>query len=125
MKTFEQYYNTKKPYSSIFYSIGAHKDQSLKIFTSQNLNKYINFGFEYNIISNEGMLLRQRARDHSMLGYVSILTKRYSLLLNAYSNTFKTLSNGGLLTDSLFEQTTTTTQTLSVKLKKATNSICY
>ncbi|MBI5218582.1 MAG: hypothetical protein HY958_06610 [Bacteroidia bacterium] len=117
------YYNTKCPYTDVFYTLGSKKDQTLKILHTQNVNKKFNFGFRYNLASAEGYFKRQKVRDHAVNLFSSYTGNRYSFFSNLTWNRFKTLTNGGLEEDTLFEKTTEPTQTLAINLNDASTDI--
>lgn len=117
------FYNTRNPYTEGFYSIGQQKDQTLKILHTQNISSKLNVGFIYNLASVEGTFKRQKSRDNAVGFFSSYSGYRYNSHVSVGWNNLKTLVNGGLFSDSLFERTTEPTPTLEVKLNNAETDI--
>ncbi|HBX51677.1 MAG: hypothetical protein A2W98_05810 [Bacteroidetes bacterium GWF2_33_38] len=92
-----QFYDTKKPFSSVFYSNGA-QEQSLDVFHTRNVNKKLNFGFRYNLVSSVGFYKRQKTKKNSFTIFSSYISKFYNLHTNFAYNKFMYYENGGLET---------------------------
>jgi len=120
------YYQVRKPYTSIFYLSGPEKEDILKITHSQNVNKNWNFAFNFEIMDSWGSYQWQ-ACDNRLFSintnYFSPSGK-YRILGVYYNNSIDIQENGGISSDSIFENNITQ-QTLSipVNLQKARNLV--
>ena len=103
-------WKTNKRFSQIDYHTGAFKEQMISIFHSQNISKSWNAGFNFD---------RQAVKD--FMNYSNTFRSRFALFTsytskdNVYNifahvilNTIKNGVNGGLESDSLFDNTTIT-----------------
>jgi len=96
------YYNTKRPYTNIMYSGGGSNDdsgQNIKLIHTQNINRYINVGINYDLISSIGHYKRQKAKNHSFSLFASYRSNNYNLYSSFSTNKFKIEENGGLQND--------------------------
>lgn len=118
-----KFYNTKSPYTEIFYSNGQKKDYTLKVIHTQNINKYFNFSLQYNLAALDGNLKRQRSRDNSVSVSTNYSGTRYSQYSALIWNKFKSQISGGILSDSLFEYSAESPQTIEVKLNNASTNV--
>lgn len=118
-----KFYNTKSPYTEVFYSGGPKKDYTLKILHTQNINKFFNFSLLYNLASLDGNLKRQRARDNSATISTCYSGNRYSQYSSIIWNKIKSQVSGGILADTLFENSTESPQTIEVLLSNASTNI--
>ncbi|HBX49578.1 MAG: hypothetical protein A2275_17870 [Bacteroidetes bacterium RIFOXYA12_FULL_35_11] len=116
------YVNTRSPYTDIFYSFGSQKDQILKIFHSQNINKKFNLGLNYRLEAAPGYFKRQRTRNHAIAVFSSYYSERYILNAHFVFNLNQNLMNGGIANDSLFERTDEPTQTIPVNFTNAVSN---
>ena len=96
------FYNTKRPYTRIMYSGGGSDDnsgQNIKLIHTQNINKYLNVGIKYDLISSSGHYNRQSVKNNSFSFFLTYRKSKY-LLYSAFStNKFKIEENGGLKDD--------------------------
>lgn len=118
-----KFYNTKSPYTEVFYAGGPKKDYNLNVLHTQNINKKFNFTLQYNLASLEGTLKRQRARDNSTAVSTSYSGKRYSNFTAIIWNKFKSQASGGIIGDTLFENSSGSPQTIEVNLSNASTNI--
>ncbi len=122
-----KYYNTRRPYTNLSYFWGGSnitKEQTLKIIHTQNVNKNLNFGFRYNLISSLGQYQKQTTRNNSFLFFTSYINKRYSVHSNFSLNKFKIYENGGIIDDSYLEDSLNySSDQIPVKLQNARTTI--
>lgn len=118
------YYNTKKPYTNIFYSNGSGKEQRLRLLHTQNINNDLNFGVNYNIISSEGKYLSQKTNNSNIVLFTSLNKKRYSLYASGIINRHKIYENGGIEHDSYITDSTEKTNMIPVNMSTA-RSLVY
>ncbi len=96
------FYNTKRPYTNLIYSGGGSDDnsgQNIKLIHTQNINRYINTGIKYDLISSAGHYKRQKVKNHSFSIFLSYIKDRYNLYTAFSINKFKIEENGGLQDD--------------------------
>lgn len=114
-----RYFNTRKHFSNINY-INRNKDENLvSIFHTQNITKYFNAGFRYNLISSKGDYINQATKNHSISFFTSYIKKRYSLHANVNYNKLNMNENGGIENDSIFEAGQASSLQIPVNLSTA------
>lgn len=99
-----RYYNTKSPYTKMDFSLGKVKEQSVGFIHSQNVNEKLNFTVNFKRIRSSGFYANQNTNNNNF--YFSSnyrYRKRYYLLASVYINSLKHVENGGVLSDSIFE----------------------
>jgi hypothetical protein len=93
-----QYFNTKKQFTQLSFISGG-KDQNLKVFHTQNVNKNLNFGLEYNLISGTGFYSNLKNRNNSFSIFSDYISRNYNFhFCYSYNKYFQT-ENGGLKSD--------------------------
>lgn len=115
-----------KPYTFLNYANGAGREQLFNVHHSQNLQKNLNIGLNYRVINSPGSYFHQKT-DHSNvdinLRYNS-KNNRYYALGNFIYNRLIIQENGGIESDSYFEDSTHSDRKLiPVRLQEAVNYI--
>lgn len=96
------FYNTKMPYSNIYYQTGgakANKEERLKGLITTNLGKTTNLGFNIDYIYSRGYY---QYLSNKSLGYnlfASYIKDRYQMHVWAGNTTMTFSENGGLVND--------------------------
>jgi hypothetical protein len=117
-------YQTKSPYTVLTYYTGGPKtrqEQNLRIIHTQNVNKYLNVGFLGNLIYSDGEFANQKNKGNSFCLFSSYNGPRYSYNFNINFSTLKTVENGGMYSDSVYEHSTDPSYTLPVNLQGASS----
>ena len=94
--------NTQTPFTELVFNYGGQKvaaDQSFSIMHSQNINRFLNFGFQYDIIYSLGQYKYQRSKDKNFDFHTSYNGTRYTLYFDAAINNFLNYENGGIKGD--------------------------
>lgn len=118
-----KFYNTTIPYSELFYAQGANEMLFLKASHAQNILPRWSAGIDYQRITSEGFLLRQKTSHYNIqLGtrYQS-KNKRYDLIAHATWNKGTVQENGGIGNDSAFEALTGNNRSVNVNLLYSQN----
>lgn len=118
-----KYYNTTIPYSELFYAQGANEMLFLKASHAQNILPRWSAGIDYQRITSEGFLLRQKTSHYNIqvgTRYQS-KNKRYDLIANATWNKGTVQENGGITNDSAFEALTGNNRSVNVNLLHSQN----
>lgn len=92
--------NTKTPYAEMRWSYTnprSKSEQTFRIVHSQNINRYINFGFIYDIDYDLGQYNYQRATNKTFTFFSSFTGKRYNYYLSTGINNITSRENGGML----------------------------
>jgi len=93
------YYNTKSPFTLFNFSNGGPKDENeqvLGILHTQNINKDVNFGFDYDLISSDGRYVNQQVKKNSITVFSSYRNQGYNAHVNLNFNRVKAQENGGI-----------------------------
>jgi len=97
--------DTQVPFTEAVWTFGAPREtseQTFRVRHSQNINRYLNFGFIYDIIYSLGQYNYQRAEDHSFTFHTSYTGPKYKLYFAAGINNLISYENGGITgTDTL------------------------
>lgn len=96
-----KFYNTRSPYTDLFYIIGSKKEQLFKMVFSYNVKKNWNITADFSRIRSEGFYLRQNT-NHNFIAFSSnykSLNNRYYLLASIIYNNAKNSENGGIINE--------------------------
>ena len=97
--------DTQVPFTEAVWTFGAPREtseQTFRVRHSQNINRYLNFGFIYDIIYSLGQYNYQRAEDHTFTFHTSYTGPKYKLYFAAGFNNLISYENGGITgTDTL------------------------
>ncbi|MFO7939751.1 MAG: putative porin [Bacteroidales bacterium] len=94
-----QYYNTKRPYTQLYYSTGGGKDeaeQRIGVLHTQNIDSISNVGFDYDHISSLGRYLNQKTTSHFFSIFGSTQRAQYTLFTHFDYNKVEQNENGGI-----------------------------
>ena len=103
-----KYYDLLKPYTRLFYVMGAKREQLFNVIHSQNIKKGLNVGVDYRVINSLGDYYRQKS-DNSQVAFNSHYVtenSRYGFKANYIYNRFTLMENGGLTDKTYFEDST-------------------
>lgn len=123
------YYNTRAPFSLLTYisSMSAKEEleQTLRIMHTQNVNRKLNAGLSYDIISSEGQYLYQKSTIGSFSVFSSYSGDIYSMKTNINLNSINTQQNGGLDEYNYYvpENQNVKTKQMSTNLRSANTKI--
>lgn len=93
------YYNTHRRYTNLSYYSNLSKknnNQVLDVIHTQNINKDLNFGIEYRMISSKGNFIAQNVSNNDVSVQSSYLNHKYSYHANFIYNSIKNENNGGI-----------------------------
>jgi hypothetical protein len=97
-----KYYNTKTPYTNLYYQHCGPKRRSeehLGVLFTQNINKDLNIGFNYKLISSIGKYMAQQADNRFFRLFSSYSGKEYSVHGSFVYGKTDQLRNGGIVDD--------------------------
>jgi hypothetical protein len=121
-----RYFKTNKAYSEIIYHLGGGKEAQITVALSQNITKNWNAGLDFNRLGSEGFL-KNGSTFHNNINLYTWLhsdNNRYNLFAYAYWNSIENHVNGGLHSDSVFDNSSVSNiamQGLLVNLTDAEN----
>jgi len=91
--------DTQIPFSEIVFTYGGDRtdaEQTFSVRHSQNVNQYLNFGLDLDIIYSLGQYAYQSSDDRSFTLHSSYLGEKYRMFAAWSMNSFSGLENGGL-----------------------------
>ena len=91
--------DTQVPFTEAVWTFGAPREtseQTFRVRHSQNINRYLNFGFIYDIIYSLGQYNYQRAEDKTFTFHTSYTGPKYKLYFAAGINNLTSYENGGI-----------------------------
>jgi len=91
--------DTQLPFTEAVWTFGAPREtseQTFRVRHSQNINRYLNFGFIYDIIYSLGQYNYQRAEDKTFTFHTSYTGPKYKLYFAAGINNLTSYENGGI-----------------------------
>jgi len=91
--------NTQIPFTELVWTYGGAREtseQTLRVRHSQNVNRFLNFGFIYDIIYSLGQYSYQRSADKTFTLYSSYTGTRYKLYFAFDINNLLANENGGI-----------------------------
>ena len=121
-----KHYWVGKPYTQVYYIMGAKKEQNIHIDHSQNVASWFNVGLRFRYVTSPGYYENQKSDDKNFVFKTRFQTKnyRYIILANYIHNKLKIEENGGIKYDSVFEQNIEQTRkNIAVNLTTANNYI--
>ncbi len=121
-----RYFKTNKAFSEIQYHLAAGKEAQITVALSENITKNWNAGLDFNRLGSQGFLKNGTTYSSYLNLYTWLHSEnnRYNLLAYAYWNTVENHVNGGLHSDSIFDNSSVSNlemQGLLVNLADAEN----
>ena len=118
-----RFYNTTQPFTELFYTQGSKELLFLKATHTQNILPRWNVGIDFQRISSEGFLLRQKTGHYNtqVTSNYHSKNKRYYLLAAFTWNKGTLEENGGITNDSAFEALSGRNKTVNVNLISSQN----
>ena len=121
-----KYYKLSKPYTEIFYEMGAKKEQQLQVIFSRDIYNGLNIGLDFTFENSPGIY--KNTKTNNMNGYFNVQyvtpNKRYRVIGNYLINKLRIKENGGLVDDNYFtEDLEKDRQVIPVNLSTANNQI--
>jgi len=98
------YFNTTKPYSDFTYNLGSKSEQMAQIFHTQNIKPHWNMAVHYRKINTPGYYYTQRNNHDNFYWTTNYKSpsKNYELYAAASYNKQQHDENGGVLSDTFF-----------------------
>jgi hypothetical protein len=99
------FYNTKKPFSHLYYFNGAdksNKEEFIELLHTQNINPRFNFGFDLKVLSDKGLYKYLMVKNRSFKAFSSYSGRKYNMHSSFNYNRYIVEENGGII-DTLFE----------------------
>lgn len=99
------YYDTQTPYTSLNFLLGVQRETKVGFVHSQNVTPRLNFTLRFDRIRSEGFYNRQNTNNNTLSLSSNFRSKknRYYLLSNLIYNGFNYADNGGISSDSIFQ----------------------
>lgn len=116
------YYQSKRPYSNIFFVMGPSRENLLQVTHSQNFYKGLTIGVKYRLISSIGPYTQQRTDNTNIVVNARYFSpsRNYGIMAGYLVNNYKSKDNGGIQSDSIFENNIETNRAvLGVNLQNA------
>jgi hypothetical protein len=92
------FYHSKKPFFDLSWASGTKKrdENQVSALYTQNINKKLNVGFRYKLISSLGEIPRNKTAEHSLNLFTSYIGEKYSIHASFIRNKFKNQESGGI-----------------------------
>ncbi|NJO91523.1 MAG: putative porin [Chloroflexia bacterium] len=92
------FYHSKSPFFNIHWTTSSktRDENQLYALYTQNINKKLNVGMRYKLISSKGEFDNSLISEHSMNPFISYIGERYSIHASFIRNKFKSEENGGI-----------------------------
>lgn len=120
-------YNTRTPYTNIFYLMGSKKENSLKFSHAQSfLEQQVTINFDFQLFNKIGAYNQQKTDVKGFMGGAGYRTKnsRYKANIQYYHNKLVLQENGGITSLADFEDSEESNrQIISTNLDAAENLI--
>lgn len=118
-----KHYNVRRPHTLLEYSTAGKRrnaEQNLRVFHTQNVNRYLNFGLQYDYYSTKGIYERQLTRNNDFTTFASYYKHRISAQGTFAYTYIRNQENGGLLDDRFIQDTVMEPNLVPFRLKDAT-----
>ncbi len=121
-----EYYQLTEPFTELVYVLGPKKEQMLQAKIDTRIFPQFTLGADFRYIFAPGRYQRQKADNKSLAltGQFFTKSRRYGAIGNYIYNKVYVYENGGITTDSIFEQNIETDRNVyDINLYSATNLI--
>lgn len=127
LKTHEdiRYFNTKSPYTRLYYTSGSSRLNTFHFIHSQNVNRDITFGLDCNFFSSEGFMINQLSRDRNGSFWFNIDNNQYRNKTSINFNRIDVQNNGGVTNTSYVTDSSLSMRDINTKLSGTTNQLKY
>lgn len=100
-----RYYRHLIPVTYLAYTSGAKKEQWFRVVHSHAITRNFNLGVDFNLINSPGRYANSKSDDKSVVftGQYFSRNLRYGAIANYRYNKFVVMENGGIASDSIFE----------------------
>ena len=100
-----KYYKLYIPVTKIAYVMGSKKEQNLNVTLNREIIHNLFFGFDYRLNNSPGPYLNSQSNNTRVNFTMQFYTNnmRYGVIANYRNNRVRVEENGGLVSDSLFE----------------------
>jgi hypothetical protein len=91
--------NTQRPFTEAVWTYGGAREiaeQTFRVRHSQNVNRFLNLGLDYNVIYSLGQYSYQRSEDKDFTLFASYSGIKYKMYFAAGLNNLKAGENGGI-----------------------------
>lgn len=115
-------YNVRSPHTLLEYSTAGNRrnaEQNLRVFHTQNVNRYLNFGLQYDYYSTKGIYERQLTRNNDFTAFASYYRNRVSAQGTFAYTYIRNQENGGLVDDRFIQDTVMEPNLVPFRLKDA------
>ena len=120
-----KFYEARTQYTNLYFVTSGQKEQIFRGTHSQNINKNLNIGFNFNRSDNQGIYAKQRGDNLNidLFSWYRSPSKRYNLWATVIFNTMRAYENGSLVQKNIFEDSykKISRDAEQVKLKTARN----
>ncbi len=92
------FYHSQSPFFNIHWTTSSKSRDENQLYAlyTQNINKKLNIGMRYKLISSKGEFDNSLISEHSINPFISYTGERYSLHVSFIRNKFKSQENGGI-----------------------------
>jgi hypothetical protein len=115
-------YNVRRPHTLLEYSTAGKRknaEQNLRVIHTQNVNRYLNIGLQYDYFSTKGVYESQLTRNNDFTAFASYYKNRLSAQGTFAYTYIRNQENGGLLDDKYIQDTVMEPNLVPFKLKDA------
>lgn len=101
-----KFYNTKIPFTSLYYNTGKSVENNAHIVHSQNIGPFYNAAFDYRLLNSVGAFTNQKTLIHSLNvnNWYNSRNHRYTLAFAFLFNRMRNQENGGVDFEGLFDK---------------------
>lgn len=117
------YFDAQKPFTLFTFSGGAREVEMVRFLHTQNVNQNFNFGIDIDIINSDGHFMNNEAKVNALTLFTAYTKKRYESHANFIFNKIDHYENGGISSDSVYENTNIRTHNLDTRLNQAQKTI--
>ncbi|MET4082292.1 hypothetical protein ABIB40_002250 [Pedobacter sp. UYP30] len=100
-----KFYEARTQFTNLYFVTAGQKEQVFKGTHSQNINKNLNIGFNFNRADNQGVYAKQRGDNLNidLFSWYRSPSKRYNLWATVIFNTMRAYENGSLVQTDIFD----------------------
>lgn len=117
------YFDAQKPFTLFNFMGGAGGHEFVRFFHTQNANPNFNLGIDVSAINTEGFFMNNHAKVNTVNLFTAYTKRRYQSYTNFIFNKLENMENGGITSDSVYENSDIRPENMSVNLNNAQNTI--
>lgn len=117
------YYDAQKPFTLVTFSAGAGGIELVRFLHTQNVNPTFNIGLNVGATNTDGNFMRNESKINDVSIFTAYTKRRYQSYSNFIFHKIEHFENGGITSDSIYENTDIREENMDINLHNAQNTL--